>query len=509
MKKDNLKNPVSKMGNFITSRNLAVFLTGTYIISLIPLFLLSGYVYPCADDYTFGSRCNFVWEDTHSIILVIKQAFLAAVWYYKNWAGCFSSSFFMVLQPAIWGERFYAITPFLMLGIMSLGTLYFLHVLFTKCLKCDGWHVQSIAMILLLTVVQCNMGAVEAYFWYNGAAHYTLMYGFSMFLYGTMLSLVLEKKTGRRIVYAVVAGILAIIVGGGNYLTALNAAILFVFLWGWLGLCKTTKEHKLEWIPTILLIVSFLASVLAPGNSVRAAESAGWSPVKAIVVSFYYTFNYAMSDWMNWFVLLSFMLIAIVFWFAAEKIEFDFPYPLVVVGLSFCVVSAAITPCLYGMGNIEGARIQAVIFTMYMLFLTISVCYCTGWLKKQLQKKYSIKGSGNFTLNGKIAIISCLLFLFAGYVITVVPELETFTTSEAVRELLSGEAKAYGDAMKERGILYRSGEKNLVVPKLPVNPPLLFASDLKEDPDDWENQGVCRFFELESVRVEKREETTK
>ena len=496
-----MKRLISKGEEFFTPKNIAIILTIIYVLSLVPLLMLAGYDYPCADDYTFGSRCRFIWEETHSVWQLLKQAVTAAGWYYINWAGCFSSSFFMVLQPAIYGEQFYAITPYLMLGIMSFGTIYFVHALMTKCLKCNVWYVQSILMVMLLVIVQCNMGAVEAYFWYNGASHYTLMYGFSMFLYGTIIMFLMERKKAKRIIYIVISCILAIIVGGGNYLTSLNAALVFVFLVLGLILFGAFAKNKGILLPVICLYVSFLASVLAPGNSVRAEGSAGLSPIKAVILSFYYMFNYCMSEWTTWFVILCMVIVAVIFWNAAGKMEFEFKYPVVVAAGMFCMTAAAITPCLYGMGNIEAKRIKSIIFTMYILCLTLTICYVTGWLRKQFS--YLIVEKTIYTNNSKIVLMTVMALIAAGYVLTATPEPDTFTTSEALVESFSGEAKAYGEVMKVRTQMYRSGEKNLVVPRVPTNPKLLFVSDVKENPDDWENEGVCRFFELESVQLEK------
>ena len=72
-------------------------------------------------------------------------------------------------------------------------------------------------------------------------------------------------------------------------------------------------------------------------------------------------------------------------------------------------------------------------------------------------------------------------------------------------DLANGSAKAYGDALKERIEIYRSGDKDAVVEPLTAQPQLLYFSDIKEDPEDWENRGLCRFYGIDSVRVENKE----
>ena len=72
-----------------------------------------------------------------------------------------------------------------------------------------------------------------------------------------------------------------------------------------------------------------------------------------------------------------------------------------------------------------------------------------------------------------------------------------------ITDLANGSARAYGEARKERLKVYESGKKDVVVRELPTQPELLYFSDIKEDPEDWENRGLCKFYGFDSVRVQK------
>lgn len=482
---------------YISPKEWAIFLTAVFVLSIMPLLILGKYVYPCADDYTFGSRCYFVWKDTHSVFMTVLQACRGSIDLFFEWAGCFSSSFFMILQPAVFGDKYYHLTPLIMIGIVSVGTTFFFHALLGKGLQGNHWQVQSIVMLLLFAIIQGAPGPNQAYFWYNGATHYTLMYGFWMLLMGTVILFLLTTEKKKKIAYLVVSSILGIIVGAGNYLTALNGALLYAFLLLVLVVVKKFKEKILILIPVFFYFLSFILSVTAPGNKVREAGSAGMNPLKAILVSFYYLFNYCFGQWMGWMQIVTLCFVGIIFGKMSKKMKFDFSYPLLVIGLLMGLAAAMMTPCLFGMGNIEGERITTVVYTVFMVYLTLGVCYVTGWIS---QRTTQIKTEG-FVYN--LALITCLLILVVGYVITVIPEPQTFTTSEAVRELVTGEAKQYGETLEKRTKVYHSGEKNLIVDKLPVQPPLLYTTDIQSDPQDWENLGVCRFFGLESVQTKK------
>ena len=113
-----------KSGKFTTK--VAVFLVSLFIAGLVPIALISRYDYPCADDFGFSAYSHIAWQEDHSIPAVLGGAVrtVAERWY--GWQGTFSSIFLMSLQPGIWGEHFYAAVPFLMCGLITFATLFFL-----------------------------------------------------------------------------------------------------------------------------------------------------------------------------------------------------------------------------------------------------------------------------------------------------------------------------------------------------------------------------------------------
>ena len=71
-------------------------------------------------------------------------------------------------------------------------------------------------------------------------------------------------------------------------------------------------------------------------------------------------------------------------------------------------------------------------------------------------------------------------------------------------DLLNGSARDYGEALERRAELYHNAAKGVIeVEPLPAQPVLLYFSDIKEDADDWENEGLSRFYGIEGVAVRK------
>ena len=374
-----------RVQKWITPRTTAVLLTLIYVISLIPLLWIAWYNYPSADDYSIGSQCHQVWISSHSVIQVLWTGVVRAAEDWLNWMGYFTSNFLMAIPPSTFGERFYAFTTWIMLGMLSFSTIYLLHAIFVKVFKGDKHVSLSIAAIMLFITVQCMVGRTEAFYWYSGAVNYMFVHSMSLFFYGLLIGCVYDK--GRKRIWDLIAGaFLGFFTGGGNQMTALNVAVVLLVVTGILFVMKKWKIHKSLLIPIGMFYVGFVLNVAAPGNWVRAADASGMNPVKAVLVSFYYCLDYCMSEWSGWPVLIMIITLIPLFWHLTKETEFQFGCPLIVVFFGYCLVAAMMTPPLFAVGNIGAGRLQALTFTMYILVLTLCVGYVTGWARKKIEK---------------------------------------------------------------------------------------------------------------------------
>ena len=493
---------------WITPKRLSGFLTIVYAASLIPLLWIGYYNYPSADDYSIGSNCRQTWVATHSVFATVWAGIVRAAEDWLNWMGYFTSNFLMAIPPSTFGERAYVLTCWVMIIMLSLSTLYLLHTIFVKVFKADKYISNCVIMLMLFVTVQRMVGRVEAFYWYSGAANYMLVHSFCMFFYGLLISAVYDRGK-KRIFDLTVASVLGFLVGGGNQMTALNGAIVLLVVIGFLTVQKKWREYKGHIVPIAFFYLGFILNVAAPGNWVRAEGASGMNPVKAVFVSFYYCLDYCMSEWSGWPVLLLLIILIPLFWKMVGRSEFQFRYPLIVVLFGYCVVSAMMTPPLFAVGNMGAARLQALTYTMYILVLTLCVGYVTGWVRRKVEavseRKEQTGKDTHFSANEIWCVLVSLLFFAFASVITIIPEPHYFTFSSALTDLTNGSAKAYGDALEDRMEIYRSGEKDVVVEPLPAQPQLLYFSDIKEDPEDWENRGLCRFYGIDSVRVEKKQ----
>lgn len=500
-----------RIEKLISFRFMAIFLTGSYVMSLIPILWIARYNYPSADDYTNGSSCYHVWEESHSLFRVIGEAASRMVNEWFEWRGCFTSSFLSALTPNIFGEKWYFLTTWLVLGMLSISVVYLFRMIFSRMFGADRYMSHCISMLTLFVTVQCmgNQERVEAFFWYSGAINYVFVHGVSLLYLGLLISLSVNKEKKRKGTVAA-ASVLGFLAGGGNQMTMLNVAIILSVVVAFITIQRKWKNYKLLGLPIGMFYLGFVLAVIAPGNFVRAASAAGMNPVKAIMVSFYDCLDLALSEWTAWPLLLTVLIMVPVFWHMAGKTDFLFPYPGIMALFGYCLVSAMFTPPLYAVGNIEAGRLRALAFIMYVMVLVLCTGYVVGWIRKRYEgrcRKISEADSQNSSrAERSLYVLGCMAFFLFGSALTIIPEPHYYTFSSAVIDLANGNGQAYGAEQEKRTAVYLSRPEGIVeVEEIETQPALLFFSDITEDAQDWTNRGVARFYDLEGVVLNKKD----
>ena len=521
-----------KSGKFTTK--VAVFLVSLFIAGLIPIALISRYDYPCADDFGFSAYSHIAWQEDHSIPAVLGGAVrtVAERWY--GWQGTFSSIFVMALQPGIWGEQFYSLVPWIMIGAMSASTLYFLHVVLRKTVRAERSVFLCISMLYLIFALECMIDKTQAFFWFNGAAHYMIPHSVALTLAGMLISHLTQRPSVserhfshsglKRPVRFVLICLASVFVGGSNYITALITAILFLSVFLLLLVFRKKKEAGLLAVPLILFFAAFFLNVLAPGNSVRQSEMLNRPGViKSILLSFYYCVEYITEIWFDWTWLL---FVLAVFPFLREAAgqaarRFSFPCPLLVPAFSYCLLSAMFTPSLYATGDVGGGRIFNIIFLDFLLLLMGNLFYLAGWLRHRKAAPARLNApsadasgtgyavgmeNGLESRNMKLYLLT--VFAAAAFIGILYARVDPdfFTSASAAHSLISGEAAQYGEETSARTeALHTCSAPDIQLELFQTQPYLLFFSDISTDPADWKNVSMSRYYQKSSVSGIPRE----
>ena len=472
----------------LSYRFVLLFLLLALLVSLIPLLSLAPYDFPCADDFSFGADVHTAWESTHSFFAVLQAARTVALSFYENWQGSFCAVFLMALHPAVFGESCYALTPFLMLAMFLGGTFCFCLSLFSRVFALPRSFGACAAALLSLFSLQLIPYPVQSLYWFNGSLYYTFFYGLSLLAFS--LAIPAAQQGGLRRILPLC--VLCFLLGGSNYVTALNVCLLF-FTMLLVSLFLRHPAWKRLLVPFLFLLLSFTLNIAAPGNDVRQ-RAMTHTPNALLAIG--QSFVAAGRSCLSWFSLPvagMLFLLGLLFWNTDFRRSGSFRLPWLVTLYSFCVYAALFTPPLYAQGGTGDGRLLDIIFYAFLLLLTLNLFYWIGWLQRRISR---VAPPNRFPLAPLLltllgCLICCAIFISNGH---------GFTSLMAVGHLRSGDAAAYRDASESRLLLLRDESvEDVVLDPYPVTPYLLYFDDISDDADDWRNQALCAFYGKKSA----------
>ncbi|MGI5976289.1 MAG: DUF6056 family protein [Candidatus Limivicinus sp.] len=461
------------------------------VMLLLPMLALGRYAVPSADDFGYGCAARLVFEDGGSVFSVLAAALGKVGRTYLNWQGSFSAVFLMAVQPAIFSETLYWVTPVLMLLTLVLSTFYFCKTVF-----CLIFHTEKEFGIIAATAIaglctQLVPSPVQAFYWYNGSIYYVFFYSLSLAAAALGIKYYYKGGTGRLILFSILCAIL----GGGNYVTAFSCSLLAASALILLALEKNEGWKKLT-VPALFLFISFIVSMAAPGNRVRAAGQ-GITPdaFSAILISFKSCFVNSCK-WFSIPLLAVLLFLAPVFWNAAAGSDFNFRCPMLVSLYSFCLLAAMYCPPVYALGEPEGKRFLNIIYFAYILLFVLNFFYWLGWTAKRFGLRRASLGSASIMLTALLLTYAVLSSLFA------VKLGQNYCSAGALGTLRSGEAREYYECAHRRfEILNDDSVRDAELEAFGSQPYMLYFDDATSDPKDWRNRDMSSFYQKESVIV--------
>lgn len=488
----------------ITIKKISILLLILYLFSLIPVLALGHYNFPSADDFSVTAPARQAWITSGSLGQTLAAVFSYAGYHYFNWSGDFATTVLGMLQPAIFGEQYAAWNPYLLIGALSISIYLFVYFILVRFMHVDKYLALIPATVYLFLAVHRPVSGVEAFYWYAGASKYLYPVCFAL-LFFICLSIYVTSPGGRKkMVMLLFLTLLESLIGLGTYLIALNFLIINLTVLFLLYRGHRKKEFSLFFIPFAVYIVSFLTNVLAPGNQYRMAVTNGYSPVKSILISFSYALEYPAERWMD-FTLIACMIFLLPFlWKIAASTNYSFSYPLLVALYSYCLFAALFTPALVGSGSADAGRLQNEIYFVFLLLLIGNLFYTLGWLYRKLYQAGYLPAERELSDHGKMLTLTMIVFLAFGIVVMAVPNPDHYTVSSALTSLLSGEAKIFRTEMEERLVLLHDDSiMEAELAPLSERPWLLYFSDIKTDPEDWENKAMSRYYGKNSIVIKE------
>ncbi len=468
---------------------------------LLPLFIISKYNRPCADDYDYSILTHEVVENHSGLSTgfhLLTAAWKTDISFYNSWQGLYISAFILSLQPGIFGEKMYALTTFIVLGICYLcllGSIYILNKHFFK----KSFLFCIVFSLTLLTVLTLLLPSpVEGLFWYNGALNYMPWVFATFFNLCLLIEVGFHQNKKIRIAWILVSTVLSFLISGANHVTAfLNILILLSLTIYWLF-----KKRCDFLLPLTSAIIGFGIVMVAPGTAIRQNALLRQSAFNTIFATIKHVYQLSGS-WFSLTWLLSLLVITPFVLAIVEKnqqkwknislrqILFTLLIMIIILCGMFCVP-------YYAMQSFGAGRLTNVIWITFMIFSWI--IYTMLWLFLTVRGYLNLPKFSTSKANYSIAFLSCLC-LIALFLLPV--NGKKSNSFIACRELLNHTASRYAKEMDERIQRYNDETLEVVeVKEIESKSKLLYFSDVGYSSEEWPNTSISKYYKKKIYKVE-------
>ena len=478
----------------------AIVFAVAFALSLIPVLAYSLYIHPLYDD--FGSYSVHDAYLNSGILAAVKEAFSVMKTTYFSWQGTFAANIINNLNPNNFKPELYGITPFIMIGALFCSISFLCYSFFTCYLYCRKAYAIIASSLILISYIQFVPSKIESFYWFNGSSIYTLFYSFMVFMFSLLLLAYNTENRFKRVVLLVFCSLLAFVIGGGNFCTALlSCEILGVILL--VSVIKKNRKIILTIVfPLVLNITSLFISIIAPGNSLRADPSLRHSPVIAIAKSVFVS-GIKMCRWTGFEQAVVFIILIPLLYNASKKCKWSFKYPLAVLAVTYLLCSSQYVPNLYADNTRGPMRLQNICFYFYYLFVIFNMFYFFGWINKYHSNLFNSKKMNALARKNIIPIALVLSAgLFFGCYTYGLTEVSSIGTTYSI---VNHSAEKYDEEYNKIIKTISEADKTVTVNDIETVPCFLqkfeFAAEGEEN--FWINQTMAKYYHLESIEYER------
>lgn len=492
----------------ITYKKIAIFLLILFGLSLLPICYCSFFDYATGDDLWEGAAAYRVLANHGSVKDFFSAVFEWAKGDYLGWEGNWSSIILWSLEPSIWGEKVYCITPWVALIFLCGGTIYFLRHFLKKYLEGSQTFLVIVSVMACFFSVQYMPYPRGGIYWYTGMVNYVVPYGLCLMAF-VWIDKFIETEKKR---YCIWTALVFSYVGGAGYTPVVLAfEVLSLFILMYLLGHDKTKAFRSLWLllPLFLLIVGFIFSAISPGNAVRGGESYYFG-VKRALLTILESIKQGFGGGINWFItvrplFLTAPLLFIVTWEEADiaKVKLKLKYPIRIIILLFLISCSVYAPGIYAQSEVSGGVPDSIYFVFILVYI-LGVIYLTCCLKKiSYEKGWSlVKSSWAEKFRVAVFLGEILFCLAFGKFL-----IGNMTSYICIDFISSGQLKDFEYQMQERlAILHDPEITNVVLPEMNDEQGPFLHMALLSDPNAYTNQATARFYGKESVIAIPRSE---
>lgn len=458
---------------------------------LIPIFVLSFYAIPAADDFSMSNKIRTsMAEGGYSHI---GASLHMTIHYYKNFGGYFFALFAnWLISPLLRGGiNVLRITVFAINLFFYLSLYGFVTSLLKMFFEIDNLKIKLLSYFLVLFAITNNYNNSETWAWYCVSIAYVFVIGC---MFWGIIFFLKAIKSGKK-AYIIGAAVIGFLVSGGSLIvTAMNCGIyLLIGVWAvW-----TNNKKRIAAICFCSALLGGVINLVAPGNFIRhetvTSEYLIGGALKTAAFLTWSRFQYL-------FFYTPFIILLIVFFIVAYKF-FSFRYDLrgyqliIALGFIFLGVTVLNFPvCLgYNTGTLPDRCIWVEDCAIYTGVFGWVACFA-GWLKRK---------AGNMEMQKEILTcitVSCMLFLCS---LGRVYNLDSYPTIKMVKQLTNGEisecVKFWTDVFEE---IETSPDKGVAIlrEEIPENE-FIFPPHLRDDKTWWVNAGMALYYGKDWVYI--------
>ena len=401
----------------------------------------------------------------------------------------------MYLAPNVFSNTAYHLVTFVILLLLCGGIFYLLCPLFRRFLPgtCGEWiTVSSILSFLCIQTVEFQC---DSFYWYNGSMYYTGFFAVTLFFLGTLFRYL---DNGKRILLLPLL-LFAVFLGGGNYVSLLPCMLLSVTITLLLLLQKNKKAYICG-ITSVVLLLSFAVSAMAPGNHVR--QSGMWKiPAwKAIAKCLLQGIRYTLAWTGLWWVLAALLLLPVFLRILQKKNGAFFSHPILFTGYAYGLFCSMSCPLFYTMNSTGPGRAVAIVYYMFLLISFTVFFYWIGFVLLKMQARPN--PPERIEVSGKLNTARYLAMAVLLFSILCTGLWQETSAMKAIRVLTDGEAAAYAAEYEDRLLLLNDPEvTDVVLTPFTHQPALIYTGDLPGDPEDPTSRKVAQYFQKTSLYV--------
>lgn len=489
------------------------------LINLLPLFAISLYARMCADDYAYAILVHKAIKDRHSLPAYFAALARQVLHSYRTWQGSYAAAFFSTLVPGAFHPKAYALTGICMTGLLVLSVF----ILF-RSIACGAkarMAADIAAVVTSLLIIELMPRALDAFFWWNGAANYTVFFILEMLEAAAFMKLLRSGSCSNLL--TVLCCILSFLISGGNYVPSLVGVECAL-------LCLIAYAVRFRKFPGRLFLVNlfslsgFALSICSPGNAVRMATDmhtqAAATPqaLFALLLRCLQLAAGAIQDSIHLFLILALVFLLPFLWLLCETPVSQAvsqtsrtKVPVVLAaGAAFLLYASSFAPTVFVDGTEGPVRTMNYRHMLLIVLLVLLEAFIvrrvrcliqneTGEKLQSLEHAFLVNAAGYFGSIVLVFAVCCLYYIVPAQNRTIIPSIA------AARSVLIGEAPAYAEEMDEReSALSAAGAGADVVVALPQDRPGLLYSislDITQDENGWLDKSVAEYYGLHSVRA--------